>query len=1170
MPEAKDDFYQDREQARIKHALLKDYLPNRVYKVSHKWRNIIIVDGFAGPNEVRSPGLDDSSFGSAVAALRPALEKVRSMRSRFFFPLRFQLGFVLVVVLLGTGLSQGASAANDSWGRLVADGLRTGQSWTVNSVFAVTELNNPDFEELLALKEARKKAGTVMAGPLHACRVEQGEAGQGAANDPVTSPGEVELLPRVGMLMPPQEEDWITVRVRATDSEALLRLMDYQGMACRVHGRVHEMNGIGFFEADVPVAQLKAMEALREAGLLSIRPVIEPVTRKGTVTSQADFAMQAERLRVLEPGFDGTGVKIGVLSDTFDARGGAAGDIASGDLPADGVEVLQDLASGSDEGRAMLQLIHDLAPGADLAYATAFTGQTGFANNIQALADAGATVIVDDIGYLDEPAYQDGIVSQAVDAVAAQDVVYLSSAGNSGTEGFELVDAGLAIDPVYSNDFIDLNPGSGSDTRQSVTLQPGQQLRLALQWNQPFFTANGITSDLDLFVINPTTNGVLASSTFDNPLFQEAFETIQLTNNFSVPRTVEIVITRFSGPIPTRIKYINYGSNPLVYEYDRDGSTINGHPGAKGALGIAAIPYFDQLNPEPFTSAGPVTILFSPAGQPLAEPEIRAKPDLAGIDGTDTTFFGSDAEGNGFPNFFGTSAAAPHVAAVAALVRGADPNLNREQVIAALTASANPDAGAPGFDDLTGAGLVNAVRAVLGINEAEDPPLEENFDLAAVPADWKAVQGGSARISFTGEPGGSNELNLGRSVFGIEAYNQVDIEITRPAGASLTLSFSQRERSDSDQAMSETFTGQQNSDGVAVSADEGSTWTRLVSLTGSNSSNSQRLFSFNLDDALAGSGAPVTTPDALLVRFQAFEPGSASGQGHVFDDISVIAQIDPGPASLSTPANVTAQSGEPFLITTLTTSGGEPTTLFDLTLTVNNGTLTPADWGGGLGSFPASISGAETAELILTGSTTEIDGVLTNGINYTSNLNFVGTDTLQGELRVSTSQQEDPPAPQPVVTGNTTITVTGTPFQVWLNQFFPPVELADATLEQSTWGLLANSDLDGFPNIVEYGFGLSPINGLVPENSLPQTEASPGGTVRITARVRKNDPDLEITPVLSTTLDDGSFGAVSAGTLREISRTSAGSEFDDVVYEFVPGTGFERAFVQFEVSYSAP
>jgi hypothetical protein len=137
-------------------------------------------------------------------------------------------------------------------------------------------------------------------------------------------------------------------------------------------------------------------------------------------------------------GVDGTGVTVGVLSDSFNCLGGAAADVASDDLSP--VTVLQELpncGTGTDEGRAMLQLVHDVAPGASLTFATAFTGQAGFASNILSLHAAGARVIVDDVIFFAEPMFQDGIIAQAADTVSVAGVSYFSAAFNNARHSYQ-------------------------------------------------------------------------------------------------------------------------------------------------------------------------------------------------------------------------------------------------------------------------------------------------------------------------------------------------------------------------------------------------------------------------------------------------------------------------------------------------------------------------------------------------------------------------------------------------------------------------------------------------------------------------------------------------------------------------------------------------------------
>jgi Ca2+-binding RTX toxin-like protein len=552
----------------------------------------------------------------------------------------------------------------------------------------------------------------------------------------------------------------VLVRITGTDTDSLLTELEPFGF--ELTGSEPELH---FVEGFVSIPQLEALESLADEGLLGVIPIYEPMTSIGSVTSQADSVLDANLVRTASPiSYDGTGIEIGVLSDSYNNLGGEANDIASGDLPND-VDVLQDLNGGGiDEGRAMLQLIHDLAPGADLSFATAFTGVAGFANNIRALANNGADIIVDDIGYLTEPFFQDGAVSLAVDDVVADGVAYFSSAGNSSDVAYESTQVDFVPDPVVSGfSSYDFNPGAGVDTRQRITVPNGSQLRLSLQWDDPFFTTNGVDSDVDVYLLNPNGN-VVARSIEDNIANQTPVEFLVFNNNTG-QTNFDVLITLFDGPEPERLKYIPFGigsnANNIYQEFATNSPTVFAHPAATGAMAVAAAPYFDPTTPERFTSEGPTTILFDAEGNRLSTPEVRQTPDITAIDGTDTTFFGGDFDGNGFPNFFGTSAAAPHAAAVAALVLDANPDFTPDQLYQRLQSTAT-DIGEPGFDNVTGAGLINAFDAVFANTDPTSGPdnlvgTEGNDSINALGGN-DTVSGLGGEDTLNGQ-GGSDILN---------------------------------------------------------------------------------------------------------------------------------------------------------------------------------------------------------------------------------------------------------------------------------------------------------------------------------------------------------------------------------------------------------------------------
>ena len=136
------------------------------------------------------------------------------------------------------------------------------------------------------------------------------------------------------------------------------------------------------------------------------------------------------------------------------------------------------MPAGADVGGAMTQIVHDLAPGANLDFASAFNGELSFANNIRALYNAGAKVIADDVVYFNEPFYQDGPIAVAVNEVTAGGASYFSSAGNDNifSEGGEGENEIASFEAPAFHPVPDRN--RTAEIRQNLHgLQPGSRQR---------------------------------------------------------------------------------------------------------------------------------------------------------------------------------------------------------------------------------------------------------------------------------------------------------------------------------------------------------------------------------------------------------------------------------------------------------------------------------------------------------------------------------------------------------------------------------------------------------------------------------------------------------------------------------------------------------------------
>lgn len=511
---------------------------------------------------------------------------------------------------------------------------------------------------------------------------------------------------------------------------------------------------------------LEQLAALPEVS--AIHPRYPPRLRAGAVEDQADITTGAAAARAAF-GVDGSGVGVGILSDSFNDRIGGqitgsgctrtltgSAPQASGDLPAQVAVLDSGPGGGTDEGAAMAELVHDLAPGAAILFRSAGMDEADFADGVDALSGCGASVLVDDTGFLSEPMFQDGLVAQAMARAVGAGVPVFSAAGNEATFGVlqTFVDPDPASEMLDTPTGVDFNDFGGGNRFASVTIPAGCGITAVLQWNEPFSgtLGPGASTDLDLYLYDQASasSRILASSvdsqgcsnTTGGPA-GDPLEIATFVNNSRQARTVFIAVDNFCGAEDVTFRLVTFPEKecnfPGAYGFDQSifhGPQLYGHPATDGVVAVAAVDYREldtggavtgsvaQIDVEPFTSlGGDLPYFFDATGNPLpGGPEYRFKPNVTAPDGTNTTFFGTDRpdDADRFPNFFGTSAAAPHAAAVAALIRQANPALTPADVQRILMDTAL-DIESPGLDPLAGAGAVEALPALQAALVASPP-----------------------------------------------------------------------------------------------------------------------------------------------------------------------------------------------------------------------------------------------------------------------------------------------------------------------------------------------------------------------------------------------------------------------------------------------------------------
>ncbi|MGH8279274.1 MAG: hypothetical protein ACRETQ_06890 [Gammaproteobacteria bacterium] len=455
-------------------------------------------------------------------------------------------------------------------------------------------------------------------------------------------------------------------------------------------------------------------------------------------------------------GDTGQGIMVGVISS------GAAGisqSQANGDLPpsvwVDPNSPGDTTAGAGGEGTAMLEIVHTLAPGAGLAFCGPQT-TADFLTCLNDLQNHGAQIIVDDLTFPVTAYFTNDSDVLAVQEWQAQNptVRLVTAAGNfatsfwSGTYNVYTLPTPVTVNGVTYTQANNFGTNAAPSPYVDITVAPGQ-LAYVLEWDDPWVLTANLTSstpndpnDYDAVLYDANGNvlacnqGSTAGSTGCNQAGAAASATPgpqpvqanQWTNNSTATDNLKLAVYYRAGTPGTALKL-------FVASPDSCEVLINPVNPVGSIVGHAQLPYPaeitvgalygpDALNQkyalEGFSSQGPVNLPLLPAGG-----QTIPKPDFVGVDGIAISGAGGFPPagcGEPAPNppvFYGTSAAAPGIAALIALLESA--GYTSDQVYGVLQSNSiglAATAGGPIPNGLFGYGLPN----IASVKAATPPP----------------------------------------------------------------------------------------------------------------------------------------------------------------------------------------------------------------------------------------------------------------------------------------------------------------------------------------------------------------------------------------------------------------------------------------------------------------
>jgi subtilisin family serine protease len=405
------------------------------------------------------------------------------------------------------------------------------------------------------------------------------------------------------------------------------------------------------------------------------------VTGEGVASSNA--------LGVHLAGNTGAGVKIAVIDGGFAGLAAAQG---SGDLPASVTTV--DYCHGgfdtaTNHGTAVAEIVHEMAPDATL-YLICIFDEVDLASAESYAKANGVSVINHSVAWYNSSRGDGSGGAGSPDAIAADAVahgiLWVNAAGNDATRHWSgsFIDSGVNLD-IGGGEYEDAHRFASGDIGNSFDLAYGQVVCATLKWDDWPYSGN----DFDLILLHDSTSEMLWGSWNFQTGYQPPIESFCWTNDYGTG-TYSVAIGRYDATSAPRFDLFLYTGPSLQYQ-TAAGSVAE--PASSPSVLAVGAQCWNATTIQSFSSQGPTI-----GGQ--------VKPNITGPDQVSGTTFGafsSCAHGDGFA---GTSAAAPHVAGAAALVKSANPAFTVAQIKSFLQASA-VDEGAAGNDNVYGYGLLH-------------------------------------------------------------------------------------------------------------------------------------------------------------------------------------------------------------------------------------------------------------------------------------------------------------------------------------------------------------------------------------------------------------------------------------------------------------------------------